>query len=469
LFAKLFTKFEPRRRFGAVGLSSVPQLKKLLSTMHNAFHEEIPSYNAVIRPGRIAIYKELNYGQRTQAQQDAQKYLGDYTPELAKEFNRLLTKPQIEMNYTALDVALRGIKDFQKLAAHYLTIYDRSIIDDLAKVLPAEMLQRYIEEMGQDISAKARRRINLSIDWLLALAESKTIKFICPITGQLKRTTFKINFVTLTLPSAQAIDASKYFELPKAQREYFTYSEIATKKTWISDLTVKNKLLNQFLIELRNYLKSQGEDLKFYFWRSEAQKNGNIHFHLTTDKFIPWEWQRNIWNRITNKAGFVDRYQAQQKEFFKNGFKARPELFEKWPLEKQLKAYKDGLLCDWTNPNSTDVHSVRNIKNVGAYLAKYCTKAEKYRKIDGRKWFVSTALSRVKSIVVPVEDVQSDIDRLEAAYKKEKHQRIKVLDFCVLIFTSVSDWIKYDCEKILKPYRAYTYALTAPPGTPLLL
>lgn len=413
------------------------------------FDDLPPAYNVAIRPGRLAIYKEINYGHRTAAQLEAQKNLRDTTAESCQEIYRQLTKPIYEVNYTALSIVVGGLKDLQKAAAYYASRYGRSLTDHLAEVVPGEMLNKLIESTGQDISDKARKRINASIDWLLALAESKTIKYYDKATQTIRRTTFKINFVTLTLPSSQSIPAEKWFTLPVNQQEFFTYTDLETKQTWISDHTIKARMLNQFLVELRDYLKKNGEDLKFYFWRAEAQKNGNIHFHLTTDKYIPWEWQRDTWNRIVNKAGFVDRYRESQLSFFANGFKARPELFDRWPLSAQLAAYQKGTAENWTNPNSTDVHSVKNIRNVGAYLAKYCTKGEKYRKIEGRKWYVSTALSKCKSIILPVEQCQSDIDVLE------KKVKVKVLDYCVLMFCNISDWIKYDCETILKPLRAY--------------
>ena len=41
-------------------------------------------------------------------------------------------------------------------------------------------------------------------------------------------------------------------------------------------------------IQLRNFQ----EQFDYYFWRAEKQANGNIHFHLLVDRFIPMDLLR---------------------------------------------------------------------------------------------------------------------------------------------------------------------------------
>lgn len=157
-----------------------------------------------------------------------------------------------------------------------------------------------------EISDIAKRKMNKAIDYLVLMANEKKVKE--RLTG--KTITFKVAFVTLTLPSQQIH----------------------------TDGEIINKCLNQFIIECRKYYQ-----VKNYVWRAEKQKNGNIHFHIILDKFIPWYEMRNRWNRIMNKLGYIDRFQD------KHGH---------------------------TTPNSTDIHSTRKIKDVRKYLAKYMTKNE---------------------------------------------------------------------------------------------
>lgn len=111
------------------------------------------------------------------------------------------------------------------------------------------------------------------------------------------------------------------------------------------DKTIKRECLNHFLIYLkRNY------GVVNYIWKAELQDNGNIHYHILTDKYIPWQELRDLWNSAQNRLGYVDMFQHD-------------------------------------NPNSTDIHSLRKVKNVMSYVAKYMTKKEStLRPICGHSW-----------------------------------------------------------------------------------
>lgn len=163
------------------------------------------------------------------------------------------------------------------------------------------------------LSTQASKKVKRAIKYLLYSAEEKIVtnsKF----ESQFK---FKVAFITLTLSSQQLH----------------------------TDQELKNNLLNQFFVEAKKKW-----NVTNYVWRMEFQKNGNIHFHILTDKFIPWLELRNTWNRIQNKLGYVDRYQAKYGK-------------------KQ--------------PNSTDIHSLTKIKNVAAYVTKYMSKSasKKYAQV----------------------------------------------------------------------------------------
>lgn len=186
-------------------------------------------------------------------------------------------------------------------------------------------------------STHAKRKISKAIDYLIITSTDK--KVYERLSG--KYIKFKIAFVTLTLPSKQ----------------------IHTDK----ELT--NECFNQLLTELRKY-----HNVSKYVWRAEKQANGNLHYHLLTDCFIPWYELKNRWNRILNKLGYVDRYQE------KNGNK---------------------------QPNSTDIHSTRKIKNVKKYVTKYMTKTEfdienntpeeiENQIVNCRLWSCSQNLSNIK-------------------------------------------------------------------------
>jgi len=190
------------------------------------------------------------------------------------------------------------------------------------------------------ISASASKKIKKAVNYLLLNAEGKVNRSQLNFSSQ----KFHVAFITLTLSAIQMH----------------------------SDNYIKKYMLNQFIIELIAHYHVTN-----YIWRSERQANGNVHFHLLIDVFIAWQGIREIWNRIQLKEGYIAAYRKEQQEFHRNGFKPRPELYEKWSRKQQLIAYKQGLLTNWRNPNSTDIHGLRFIRNVGSYICKYMSKNEK--------------------------------------------------------------------------------------------
>jgi len=178
------------------------------------------------------------------------------------------------------------------------------------------------------LSQKAKSKAKRAIKYLIYQSSVKTA-YNHKTKSMFK---FKVCFITLTLSSRQRH----------------------------SDQEVKKVLLNQFLIEAK---KKWG--VTNYVWKSERQRNGNIHFHILTDRFIPWLELRNCWNRIQNKLGYVDEY---EQKFNKK------------------------------SPNSTDVHSLKDIKNVSAYMVKYMVKNEqkKHTQVSSKEVKKLSGLGKAK-------------------------------------------------------------------------
>jgi len=122
------------------------------------------------------------------------------------------------------------------------------------------------------LSVKAQKELKNAVNWLVASAKKKTVYH----KGSDQHYTFKVNFVTLTLPDTE---------------------------TEISDKDFKSKLLNPFLTYARKYL-----GLKNYVWKMEFQENGKLHCHLTTDSFIYWKDIRKAWNRRLDANGYLDQF-----------------------------------------------------------------------------------------------------------------------------------------------------------------
>jgi len=205
-----------------------------------------------------------------------------------------------------------------------------------------------------ELSFNARKRLKEKLSLFIYTSKNKNIKgkiFLkdynkmtiekSPSNDYIKNVNYKMVMITLTLPAKQ-------------------------KHT---DNEIKSKLLNQFLTEMRT--KKHFTD---YIWKAEKQDNGNIHFHILTNKYISWELIREVWNRIVNKKGFkyVADYQKKQQKFFQNGFKSYPT--DNRPYAVQYNAYTKNKKCNWTNPNSTDVVAIKNSKYLLNYLIKYIGK-----------------------------------------------------------------------------------------------
>ena len=228
-----------------------------------------------------------------------------------------------------------------------------------------------------EMSRKAQRRIRQVINWMCYLSRHRNVR--TPEGKIIKG--FQIAFVTLTLPTKQM----------------HPHKEIVSK------------CLNRFLTEARRKWGVEN-----YVWKLELQKNGNIHFHITWDKFVRWQDIRTQWNNAISKLGYTAAYQNQMQQLSfqeycywrrQNGSVSKKRLQE---------AYDYGQRTQWQNPNSTDVRNVKDIKNLASYLSKYLSKpaadsettgliADSLEELTGRLWYCSQSLSRLKTAVEPFE------------------------------------------------------------------
>lgn len=156
-----------------------------------------------------------------------------------------------------------------------------------------------------ELSKKAITGLRNAVNWLLISAKPKRVY----AKDTSKTFSFKVNFITLTLPDTGHN---------------------------ISHQAFQKELLNPWLTYAKKYF-----GLKNYVWKLEFQKNGRLHAHITSDTFIHWLDLRNSWNRLLKRRGYLDKFIADHGH---------------------------------DNPNSTDVHATKNIKNLAAYLCKYMAK-----------------------------------------------------------------------------------------------
>lgn len=282
-----------------------------------------------------------------------------------------------------------------------------------AQILAAENLKSNAHR-GY-LSDKASKKLLNACNWLVISAKEKTAwskKNQCTFR-------FKINFITLTLPTSQGE---------------------------ISD----NNLKKNCLAPLLSYLRVQ-HGLKSYVWKCEAQKNGNLHIHLITDVFIDQLQLRNAWNRILDRNGLVQDYTDKFSKLSLDEY--RKYMFANTKMnETQInKAYNFGVNSEWKSPNTTDVHSMKNIKDVGAYLASYMSKKDTdKRPIVGKIWGCSEALAvknQPKTLLFP--NTESNIyDSLMTMGKVWKD--VSVIDKVTKVSRVVAKVLFYEPEFLMQ-------------------
>lgn len=131
-----------------------------------------------------------------------------------------------------------------------------------------------------------------------------------------------------------------------------------------SDKEIKQKLLQPFIRILRNR-----HGVRNYIWKAEAQDNDRIHFHITCDQFIHYDTIRQTWNTLQETLGYITR---------------------------------SGL----PDPNSTDIHSVKNIKNLAGYMANYLGKKDLHKRVN--KEFIKKHCDQWKSEKITTVDLPED-------------------------------------------------------------
>lgn len=120
------------------------------------------------------------------------------------------------------------------------------------------------------VSSKQANRIRYYVNLLIDCSKRK--KVFSKVHN--RYFSFKVNLITLTLPSVQ-------LHTDKEIHERCFKSFI---RAW--------KQLSPELI---------------YIYKAEVQDNGNLHYHLTTNTYIHHRTLRNLWNLYIDKLGYVSR------------------------------------------------------------------------------------------------------------------------------------------------------------------
>lgn len=240
--------------------------------------------------------------------------------------------------------------------------------------------QGYNGEMSSRTRSKVKSYVT---SWLTALNAANGSAF-SPVETHRER----LVFITLTLPAAQTH----------------------------TDNELKRIGLQPFLQQLK-----RKHGVSNYLWRMEPQRNGNAHFHILTDQPVPHKEIRKLWNQVMRRLGYVSTYRRNQEAWHSQGFRPRTELYKTWPQSKQREAYKVGKSQNWSRPNTTDIHALRNVQNVTAYVVKYMSKGGAARVIDGRIWECSEAVRNLKPLTIQ-DDPSLDLVLRQAVAEGEAEQ-----------------------------------------------
>lgn len=209
----------------------------------------------------------------------------------------------------------------------------------------------------------ARKRLTKSLEMLVQYAKEKTV-----VQENGHRIKFKINFITLTISNYGVQVTGK--EAQKTLLEPFL-KWMRDKYSYIHPETGKRTLL--------------------YLWKAELQAKREdceqLHFHITTDVYIPWQQVRLKWNELQRSAGYLDSYNERYG--------------------------------DW-NPNGTDVHALYKEKDPVMYMKKVILNSgdfiekkikaeakEKYAEITGFESIDDLKLRRADILAEVTKDLQN--------------------------------------------------------------
>lgn len=183
-----------------------------------------------------------------------------------------------------------------------------------------------------EVTDQTRKRIITAVDILLQLNPNRRI--FNPITGKIHD--FRVSFATATITDEIRPKTSEC-------NDAFTRLIRHFKKPWS-----------------RGGKPTHSEPIKEYVWKLELQKRGTPHYHLTSGSFLHLTELNKVWNDIQRDYGWTEQY------FDKTG------------------SYQ---------PNSTDIHAVWEVKNLGGYISKYM----------GKKDYVDTSEMGFPMPITPVQ------------------------------------------------------------------
>ena len=240
-------------------------------------------------------------------------------------------------------------------------------------------------------STKSQTRLKNAVNWMLLFADKKRVYS----KADKKSFYFRLAFITLTL----------------SDRQQHT------------DELIKEKCLQPFLLWLNRYYNS------LYVWKAESQLNGNIHFHITIDTYVPWKSIRSKWNKLLSKLNYCKVFQDGTNDKGNAATQIKSVLSEK-------KCANDigGYMSKKDRVATQDVKKMKDwLHNKGEWHPDYINahlhckfnpeiqpdkQDEQWYKrvIDGRLWGCSEALSNIK---ICIDEHALDFEKEEKIFFRQ--------------------------------------------------
>lgn len=244
-----------------------------------------------------------------------------------------------------------------------------------------------------EMSAGSMRRLQSACELMIAVTPKKS--FLHPTTK--RKITYRIGLLTLTLSAPQME---------------------------ITDHQLKTEMLAPFIRKLKKY------GLKNYIWKAERQGNGNLHFHIFIDCFIPKSDVSNIWNKQQSKFHFIRNFSQKYGHY---------------------------------NPPSTNIKCVVSTEGLFRYMIKYMLKPlEKNDQKDihsnsreinkGKVWDSSEALKILNNTAAEAQE--GDWEKINEAVELGWLQ-VKEKDYATIYYYTSQNSVLHLSKPLISRYKNY--------------
>ena len=223
----------------------------------------------------------------------------------------------------------------------------------------------------------------------------------------------KIVFVWLS--TVQFYLLSKGYSLKETRKHIKFITLTLPSKQMHTDKEIKRNMLNNFIIQMKAKY-----GMRNYLWIAETQGNGNLHFHIITNTNIHHATIKKTWNKILNHYGYIDKFEE------KHGHR---------------------------EPNSTDIHILKKVRNLSAYLTKEMTKGQHSRPIEGKLWGCSKNLLKLE----PYETVYTP-ELNNVVWEMDNRQELDIFRdkfFAVMFYKSIDIFEKMKFNEVPEIYEHY--------------